>query len=410
MTVLSTRSSQWSPETEDEKKAVHEQLDRLFAHPKFKRSKLSTAFLLYIVDHQLRGDTEQLKERIIGAEVFGRPADYDTGVDPVVRTTASDVRKRIAQYYQEPGHEKELRIELPLGSYAAEFRRRTVEEPHPQPLPIDTRYEQTSSGAPAVSVRSKRNWLRVSISGVVIAALLAIVFGWFWEGRASAIRQFWRPALGSKNPVLICLNTWDMSSLLDSKSPLVGALQTVGVDLKQWVPINDAVAFSQLSGFLGAELRTNYRMQGTRSTTLSDLTQGPSVLIGIFGNPWTQQATNPLRFHFVGGGQPASDYIADRKDASKHYAVQESGTSERDYAIVGRIFNPATGQVSFIIAGLDAPGTAASAEFITTPQDIEYLKSVLPSMSDSKNVEAVISVEVIDGRPGAAHIEAVETW
>jgi len=34
--------------------------------------------------------------------VFGRPADYDNYADPVVRISAGEVRKRIAQCYQEP--------------------------------------------------------------------------------------------------------------------------------------------------------------------------------------------------------------------------------------------------------------------------------------------------------------------
>jgi hypothetical protein len=48
-------------------------------------------------------------------------ADYDTNQDPIVRASAAEIRKRIAQYYHEPGHETELRIELPLGSYVPVF-------------------------------------------------------------------------------------------------------------------------------------------------------------------------------------------------------------------------------------------------------------------------------------------------
>ena len=54
--------------------------------------------------------------------VFGRDPDYDTNLDPVVRTSACEVRKRIAQYYLEPGHESEIRIEMHSGSYVPDFR------------------------------------------------------------------------------------------------------------------------------------------------------------------------------------------------------------------------------------------------------------------------------------------------
>ena len=56
-----------------------------------------------------------LKERTLGIEIFGRDADDHTASDPIVRVTATEIRKRIAQYYQEPGHETELRLSLPSG-------------------------------------------------------------------------------------------------------------------------------------------------------------------------------------------------------------------------------------------------------------------------------------------------------
>ena len=65
-----------------------------------------------------------LKERTLGAEVFGRDPRYDTNADPVVRVSAGEVRKRIAQYYHENGHASRVQIELPLGSYAPEFQLR----------------------------------------------------------------------------------------------------------------------------------------------------------------------------------------------------------------------------------------------------------------------------------------------
>ena len=162
------------------------------------------------------------------------------------------------------------------------------------------------------------------------------------------------------------------------------------------------MAFSQITGFLGSG-RANYHMQGARSTTLSDLMQGPVVLVGIFGNPWTQRVTDPLRFHFVGGGASPAPYIADRKNSASHYAIELEAApgSERDYAIVGRVYNTAAGQVSMIVAGLDAPGTTAASEFITSPGDLVYLLKQLGRNSSAENIEALISVQVIGGKPGA---------
>src|SRR4051812_37473883 len=106
-----------------EREAIQEQLERMLASPLFRNSKRYPCFLRFVVEHSLTGDREHLKERTLGVRVFGREPDYDTNDDPVVRLTAGEVRKRIAQYYHEPSHESELRIDLPSGSYIAEFHR-----------------------------------------------------------------------------------------------------------------------------------------------------------------------------------------------------------------------------------------------------------------------------------------------
>ena len=57
------------------------------------------------MERGLDGRPEDLKERTIGIEVFGRAADYDTNLDHVVRSVAGEVRRRLAQYYMESGRE-----------------------------------------------------------------------------------------------------------------------------------------------------------------------------------------------------------------------------------------------------------------------------------------------------------------
>src|SRR5579871_824429 len=87
----------------------------------FRGSKQSQHLLQYIVTQSLDGHVERLKERIIGAEVFGRPIDYDTNVDPIVRSRAAEIRKRLAQYYMEEGKDSPIRIKFSPGSYLANF-------------------------------------------------------------------------------------------------------------------------------------------------------------------------------------------------------------------------------------------------------------------------------------------------
>ena len=117
-----TNGGTWMPRSDSERASVRLQMERILSHDLFKHSRRYPVLFRYIVEHALDDATDRLKERTLGIEVFGREADYDTNLDPVVRTTAGEIRKRIAQYYHEPGHAAEIRIDLPVGSYVPEFQ------------------------------------------------------------------------------------------------------------------------------------------------------------------------------------------------------------------------------------------------------------------------------------------------
>ncbi len=112
----------WLPQTQAERDSVLRQLDRILESPLFRSSKRNPALLKFIVEQTLEGHGDAIKERILGIEVFGRAPDYDTNLDHVVRTAAGEVRKRLAQYYMRTGADDEIRIEVPAGSYVAQFR------------------------------------------------------------------------------------------------------------------------------------------------------------------------------------------------------------------------------------------------------------------------------------------------
>ena len=98
-------------------------LDRVLQSTGFRASRRSQDFLRYVVDRTLDGQSETLKERSIGIDVFGRSATYDPSDDATVRVKAGEVRKRLAHYYATDGQHDQIRIELPAGTYVPEFVR-----------------------------------------------------------------------------------------------------------------------------------------------------------------------------------------------------------------------------------------------------------------------------------------------
>src|SRR5579871_1791726 len=124
----------------EERQLVVQELDAILDNHHFRGSKRYPALLRHVVYAALDGDIGDLKERTLGIEVFGRAPDYDTSADPVVRFSASEVRKRLAQYYQEQGERVHLQIELPLGSYVPQFQLRA---PDPGSVPVVRSEEHT---------------------------------------------------------------------------------------------------------------------------------------------------------------------------------------------------------------------------------------------------------------------------
>src|SRR5689334_9157004 len=108
---------------ESREQVVREELGRLLESAAFRNSKRCREFLEYIVEHTMSGPIGTLKERSIGVELFQLPPNFDTGQHTIVRVTANEVRKKLAQYYlSENGSHHPVRIDLPPGSYSAEFR------------------------------------------------------------------------------------------------------------------------------------------------------------------------------------------------------------------------------------------------------------------------------------------------
>ncbi|MEK7406731.1 MAG: tetratricopeptide repeat protein [Acidobacteriota bacterium] len=96
-------------------------LERVLASAGFVEAGRLGPFLRHLVSQALAGETNRLKESVLGVEVFRRPADYDPRIDPIIRVEARRLRSRLEEYYQRPGLPDPVRIELPKGTYIPVF-------------------------------------------------------------------------------------------------------------------------------------------------------------------------------------------------------------------------------------------------------------------------------------------------
>jgi len=180
----------------DQVSLVRRHLDGILTSHTFAGSRRTQDFLRLIVGHALDGDTDNLRERMIGAEMFGRPVSYDTGSDSVVRVRASEVRKKLAQYYSDTSQEKHpVRIELPSGSYVPRFHFESSEE-HSGGTNrgADAEIHQPDGhgiGVAAVAAEPVRRPLtrRIAVGLAVALCVVAIAGYWAvrkWMGSSSA--------------------------------------------------------------------------------------------------------------------------------------------------------------------------------------------------------------------------------
>jgi adenylate cyclase len=106
--------------------AVRQQLEKILAHGLFTRSERMGRFLRMAVEWSLDGKADELKEYLIGVEVFDRKPSYDPRVDPIVRVEARRLRAKLAAYYEKDGLSDAVVIEFAKGSYAPQFRCRSA--------------------------------------------------------------------------------------------------------------------------------------------------------------------------------------------------------------------------------------------------------------------------------------------
>jgi len=105
---------------------VRQQLVRILSSAGFTRNERLSRFVRFVVERHLEGRDRELKESVVGVEVFDRRPDYDPRQDSIVRTEAARLRVRLAEYYEVDGRNDPLILELPKGGYVPVFRERQL--------------------------------------------------------------------------------------------------------------------------------------------------------------------------------------------------------------------------------------------------------------------------------------------
>jgi hypothetical protein len=389
--------------------AVRLELQQILVSAEFRSSKRCQDFLKFVVERTLAGLPESLKERTIGIEVFGRPASYDTSSDGIVRINATEVRKRLAIHYAEPGKHPDVRVSLPVGNYVPIFsscaKAQATDEAgehsvHPAPAAGNGKVALRTIERAHESPKSKRR-----ISLWMIAAVLIAVAGcvaWLdFHRPLTIVDQFWSPLFQDSNPILVVpayVPTYDPAT-----TPPNG---TYTLMTDQYVGGGDLVAAVELSSML---MRRNHPFNLRMGTvSLDDLRNTPTVLIGYSSTQW-EDVTKQFRFFVDDANKGMIRDYGKPTDWYPHNETPEHHTDE-DYAVISRAFDPETHSMLVLVSGCMQYGTEAAARLITNPEQLAAALHGAPKGWQNKNLQLVIHVDVVANSPASTKVLASYFW
>jgi hypothetical protein len=416
--------------------AAREQLELILRDPGFRSSRRSAQFLKYVVEKTLEGEADQIKERTIGVEVFGRKPSYDTNEDHVVRTAAGELRKRLAIYYSDEKHRTELRMSLVPGSYIPQFTYPTHNHESNAASGTHESFEdfdlaRVGGISPGVhsatetiahgELATRTGKRSLVIFAVVAAILLGGVLGYRWFGPMSAQDLFWKPVIDTPGSVLLAVG--DVPSGPPTLSVPSGdqeiPIPIVQKTPSQIVPFGDAVTIARVVGVLESKGK-NVIIRREGASSFSDLREGAVVLVGAFNNEWSLRLTRQLRYSLALDSDKHLIYIKDAKNPSSrswswatNLPRNHQGSAGRpvlqDYALVSRIWNSDTGHVVIVIGGLYTYGTEAAGEFLTNPQLMREVARLASLSNHQRNLQIVLATTVTDDAAGPPRVVAVSS-
>jgi hypothetical protein len=226
-----------------------------------------------------------------------------------------------------------------------------------------------------------------------------------------ALARFWGPILDGSRPVVLCVGPpRPAAQQPDPEALTVADFHHLP---SQRVALSDAITLARLAGLLQERHRA-YRVSQQAVTTFADLQGGPAILIGANNNEWTLRLMQNLRFAPEQTPNGSHGWIRDRQHPERKVWLADFTAAHRsltrDYALVSRWLDPKTEQPVVVAAGLTRWGTLAAGEFLTRAAHLEKLEAKAPPGWERRNLQVVLSTDIINGSSGPPAIVAVHFW
>jgi hypothetical protein len=242
---------------------------------------------------------------------------------------------------------------------------------------------------------------------VIVVLLLALAAGIWWKYSANhaqnQVDAFWAPVIHGQHSLIVCTGGSVFAN--NRYSGVETANRDIDYPFVSWQSVSAAVQISSMLSRAGVATQ----LASAATTPLTDLREHSVTLLGAYNNQWTMHLQQSLRYYFQPG---ADEIIVDRMHPQVQWKRDQSlpYSSADDYAIVARFHDTTIDGWVVVLAGVGRNGTEAAAQFVTSPHYMQLLRDRIGADLSSRNVEAVLKINVIEGRTGAPTILAVSTW
>jgi hypothetical protein len=418
-----------SPETplEGERWAL---VQRAAGSAYFARSPRLRQFLLYVCDRELRGKTEEINEQQIGTVVFGRPADYDTTADNIVRVEARHLRQRLEQYFSAEGLHEPVVITVPKGGYVPVFEPRPAAGNGSAPA-----VEKAQPAAPAVAARTHTTPLWAAIALLSVACLGLLIWSLSLNGgqaRPLGPDPLWSQLFDDTHQTSLVIADSNLALLQDLTNENVGLESYIGRKyierLEQQAKDNPALAelpiiasrqYTSLAdvSVSGRILQRNYRfadrtaVKFARNLQIRDFRQDHVILLGaVRANPWVSLFEPSLNFIYemdFPSRRPKFRNKSPLPGEAKYYWMRgPDGTSQEAYATISFLPNLARNGNVLIIAGTNMEGTEAAGDYITNPKLTAALLERMGMKDSAKPFEVLLKLRTVGGSSSDTEVVA----
>lgn len=388
---------------------------RIASSRTFARSVRLSQFLLHVCDRALAGCIDEITEQQIGVHVFGRPSDYSSGEDNIVRAHARLLRNKLDAYFETEGREESLRILIPKGGYCPTFQPRVqIEAEHA--------FESTLPEAAIHPEVRWKKWLLVAVALTLVAAAAAYTTNrWTASPSKSETSAFWGMIFDPASPTFI----------VPSDTALVIYQRLAGKELtlseyinRQFEPVQGFQSAND-PGFPDSIHRSRYTnmpdmefcwkiarapgfalgrttMRFARELRIGDLKGANAILIGARrANPWVELFHRGQNFQALFDPVKGADYILNRNPQKGEQAtyLEHSQDGQRwSYSLVSFASGLSGQGHVLMVGGTTTAGTEGAIDFVLNDQTFgAFLKKASEGKSSVPRFEILLRTGNVAG-------------